>query len=45
MKNTKFLFLYPPEQTWPGFPCKPNGSLAYPYLVGALKQINVESYI
>ncbi len=45
MKNIRFLFLYPPEQTWPGFPCKPNGSLAYPYLAGALKQIGVESYI
>ena len=45
MKNIKFVFLYPPEQTWPRFPCKPNGSLAYPYLVGALKEIDVESYI
>jgi len=45
MKDIKFLFLYPPEQTWPGFMCKPNGSLAYPYLVGALREIGVESYI
>ena len=45
MKNVRFLFLYPPEQTWPGMMCKPNGSLAYPYLVGALRDIGVESYI
>ena len=45
MKDIKFLFLYPPEQTWPGFMCKPNGSLAYPYLAGALREIGVESYI
>ena len=30
------LFLYPPEQSWPDTMCKPNGSLAYPYLAGAL---------
>jgi len=44
-KNIKILFLYPPEQVWPGKQVKPNGSLAYPYLAGALREINVESYI
>ena len=42
MKNIKVLLLYPPEQTWPGQMCKPNGSLAYPYLAGSLRQIDVE---
>jgi len=36
MKNIKVLLLYPPEQTWPSMMCKPNGSLAYPNLAGAL---------
>tara|TARA_B100001175_G_C19476218_1_gene624479 strand:- start:135 stop:1715 length:1581 start_codon:yes stop_codon:yes gene_type:complete len=42
MKKIKVLLLYPPEQTWPGYMCKPNGSLAYPYLGGALRDIGVE---
>tara|TARA_Y100000590_G_scaffold111490_1_gene127133 strand:- start:2663 stop:4201 length:1539 start_codon:yes stop_codon:yes gene_type:complete len=42
MKNIKILLLYPPEQSWPGTMVKPNGSLAYPYLAGALRDINVE---
>ena len=41
MKEIKILLLYPPEQTWPGYMCKPNGSLAYPYLGGALRDIGV----
>ena len=43
MKEIKVLFLYPPEQSWPNTMVKPNGSLAYPYLCGALRDINVES--
>ena len=45
MKEIKILLLYPPEQSWPKTMVKPNGSLAYPYLSGALKQIDVESYV
>ena len=45
MKEIKILLLYPPEQSWPKTMVKPNGSLAYPYLAGALRDINVESYI
>ena len=43
MKKIKILLLYPPEQSWPKTMVKPNGSLAYPYLAGALRDINVES--
>ena len=43
MKEIKILLLYPPEQTWSGYMCKPNGSLAYPYLGGALRDI--EAYL
>jgi len=32
----RVLLLYPPHQAWPGTMCKPNGSLAYPSLGGAL---------
>ena len=42
MKETKILLLYPPEQSWPDTMVKPNGSLAYPYLGGALRDIGVE---
>ena len=42
MQEIKVLLLYPPEQSWPGTMVKPNGSLAYPYLGGALRDINVE---
>ena len=41
----KVLLLYPPEQQWPGNIVKPNGSLAYPYLGGALRDIGVETYV
>jgi len=33
----KTILLYPPHQAWKGTMCKPNGSLAYPYLAGALR--------
>ena len=45
MKEIKILLLYPPEQSWPGTMIKPNGSLAYPYLGGALRDIGVETSI
>ena len=45
MKEIKILFLYPPEQSWPKTMVKPNGSLAYPYLGGALRDINIESHV
>ena len=40
------LLLYPPEQNWENTLCKPNGSLAYPMLAGALREIDthVEIY-
>ena len=43
MKEIKFLLLYPPEQSWPDYTVKPNGSLAYPYLAGALRDIGVKA--
>jgi len=42
MKSPRVLLLYPPEQNWSGTLCKPNGSLAYPMLGGALREIDVE---
>ena len=42
MKEIKILLLYPPEQSWPKTMVKPNGSLAYPYLGGALRDIGVD---
>ena len=42
IKDIKVLLLYPPEQSWPSMMVKPNGSLAYPYLGGALRDIGVE---
>ena len=45
MKEVKILLLYPPEQSWPGTMVKPNGSLAYPYLGGALRDIGIETYV
>lgn len=41
-KNSRVLLLYPPEQTWPEMMCKPNGSLAYPMLAGALLEAGIE---
>ena len=42
MKDVSVLLLYPPEQTWPEMMCKPNGSLAYPMLAGALRESGIE---
>ena len=42
MKDVKVLLLYPPEQNWPETMCKPNGSLAYPMLAGALLEAGFE---
>ena len=41
-KNPRVLLLYPPEQNWENTLCKPNGSLAYPMLAGALREIDVD---
>jgi radical SAM superfamily enzyme YgiQ (UPF0313 family) len=38
----RVLLLYPPEQNWPDTLCKPNGSLAYPMIGGALRDIDVD---
>lgn len=40
--EVKVTLLYPPVQSWPGTMCKPNGSLAYPNLGGALLAHDVE---
>ena len=45
MKEIKILFLHLPEQSWPDTMVKPNGSLAYPYLGRALRDIGVESHV
>ena len=37
----KVTLLYPPEQNWPDTMCKPNGSLAYPMLAGALLEAGI----
>lgn len=42
VKDPKVTLFYPPEQSWPGMYCKPNGSLAYPSLGGALIKAGVE---
>tara|TARA_R110000851_G_scaffold236991_5_gene389744 strand:- start:14689 stop:16218 length:1530 start_codon:yes stop_codon:yes gene_type:complete len=42
MKTIKTVLLYPPEQNWPDTMCKPNGSLAYPMLAGALREAGYE---
>ena len=38
----RFLLLYPPHQSWPKTLIKPNGSLAYPNLAGALLEKGIE---
>jgi anaerobic magnesium-protoporphyrin IX monomethyl ester cyclase len=45
-RDPRVLLLYPPNQSWPDTPCKPNGSLAYPCLGGALRErsIHVDVY-
>ena len=40
--NPKVTLLYPPNQTLKDYMCKPNGSLAYPNLGGALLAMGVE---
>jgi len=40
--SIKVTLLYPPHQTWPGSLVKPNGSLAYPMLAGALLEHDIE---
>ena len=40
--NPKVTLLYPPSQTWPEYMCKPNGSLAYPRLGGALIDAGID---
>nr|BAM98964.1 putative radical SAM domain-containing protein [Streptosporangium amethystogenes] len=42
MRDIRVLLLYPPNQSLPGTMCKPNGSLAYPSLGGALRRHGVE---
>jgi anaerobic magnesium-protoporphyrin IX monomethyl ester cyclase len=41
LRDVSVLLLYPPNQTAPGAVCKPNGSLAYPNLGGALREHGV----
>jgi len=41
-KDPRFLLLYPRNQTIKGYMCKPNGSLAYPNIGGALLARGVE---
>ncbi len=40
--NAKVTLLYPPHQSWPGSLVKPNGSLAFPMLAGALLEHDIE---
>jgi radical SAM superfamily enzyme YgiQ (UPF0313 family) len=40
--DPRVTLLYPPNQTLEGYMCKPNGSLAYPNLAGALLAAGVE---
>jgi radical SAM superfamily enzyme YgiQ (UPF0313 family) len=42
ISDPKVTLLYPPNQTLEGYMCKPNGSLAYPNLGGALIAMGVE---
>lgn len=44
-REPRVLLLYPPTQTLPETLCKPNGSLAYPHLAGALLESGVEVLI
>ena len=38
----RVVLLYPPEQNWSDTMCKPNGSLAYPMLGGALMKAGID---
>ena len=40
--DPKVTLVYPPNQTLKDYMCKPNGSLAYPNLGGALMTMGVE---
>ncbi|MEV3925663.1 B12-binding domain-containing radical SAM protein [Actinomadura coerulea] len=42
LRDVRVLLLYPPNQSAPGTVCKPNGSLAYPNLGGALRDHGVD---
>jgi radical SAM superfamily enzyme YgiQ (UPF0313 family) len=42
LNDPRFLLLYPRNQTIKGYMCKPNGSLAYPNIGGALLSRGVE---
>ena len=42
VRDVRVLLLYPPNQSPPGYMCKPNGSLAYPSLGGALRRHGVD---
>ena len=42
MREGRVLLLYPPMQTNAGQVCKPNASLAYPNLAGALRDHGVD---
>ncbi len=42
LRDVRVLLLYPPAQTAPGAVCKPNGSLAYPNLAGALRDHGID---
>lgn len=46
LRDVSVLLLYPPNQSVPGTVTKPNGSLAYPNLGGALREhgVHVEVY-
>lgn len=41
LRDVSVLLMYPPNQNLPGTVCKPNGSLAYPHLGGALRHHGV----
>lgn len=41
-KDVRVMLLYPPHQSWPDSMVKPNGSLAYPQLGGALLAQGIE---
>lgn len=45
MLDIRSIFIYPPEQNWPDTMCKPNGSLAYPYLAASLIENGFEASI
>lgn len=42
INNPKITLIYAPNQSWPDTMCKPNGSLAYPSLGGALIEAGIE---